>query len=539
MKKEKLTQTLLLFMAIFGIVVLVFSTHRGPGIGGDATIYIVSARNLLAGHGLGLLKPDGEFRLIPYFPPFYSLLLSVAGLVRIDLVTAAYWLNLFLFGGIIWLAGNVTYRASQSMVFAVFIALLIMLSPALIPVYSWAISEPLAVFLGFIALAMMLEYVYSSEKRVFLIISGVVGGFTFLTRYSAVAYLGAAGLFLLFFNPKDWKKRLKEVMLYFVIGILPMALWVIYDLSQTASVSSRSLESGMGMMERFINLWPAMQDVVLFWLIPNSWITAPSYPSSLNTQLLMVVLIVLIACIILVFSKYTLKSSHEKSAKSLQLAVLLLIFICTYTAVIAFVYITTYPPITIGTRMFAPVHIAVLWLVVVITSLSLDLWLGIDLIKMVLTLGLLLFIVWYGWRSVRIVRQNYELGLGYNSLAWQQSSTIQTVKAMPLDVLIVTNEETAILFLTDRLSYSFAEIYRDKPLTEFTTYGDGDLDSDEAQRFFREDGAAFVLFDTIYSQIEGLYGDRTEERVLSLTQDLKNFYHGEDGGIYYYPESVK
>ncbi|NMC81162.1 MAG: hypothetical protein GYA59_17520, partial [Chloroflexi bacterium] len=75
-RRDWLVYSLLLAVALLGVWVLLLSTHWGPGIGGDATIYITSARNLLEGRGLGLIGPRGEFRLLPYFPPFFSLVLS-------------------------------------------------------------------------------------------------------------------------------------------------------------------------------------------------------------------------------------------------------------------------------------------------------------------------------------------------------------------------------------------------------------------------------------------------------------------------------
>ena len=69
--------------------ILFISMVQGPGVGGDATIYITSARNLLEGNGLGLINAAGEFRLIPYFPPFYSLVLAFFGLFAIGLFALA------------------------------------------------------------------------------------------------------------------------------------------------------------------------------------------------------------------------------------------------------------------------------------------------------------------------------------------------------------------------------------------------------------------------------------------------------------------
>ena len=201
-KREPILYAFLSFTAVLGVVALMLSTHWGPGIGGDATIYITSARNLLAGKGLGLIQPDGGFRLIPYFPPFFSLVLSLIGLTGADLVAAAHWLNMLLFGGLVWLAGSLTYRVSRSVPLAGVLAVLLMASPILIPVYSWAMAEPLSIFCGVLGLVWLVDYFHQPQRRSLLILSGLLAGLSFLTRYSAVAYLAAGWIGLLIFSPK-------------------------------------------------------------------------------------------------------------------------------------------------------------------------------------------------------------------------------------------------------------------------------------------------------------------------------------------------
>ena len=83
-----------LICAAAGAGILFISMSQGVGVGGDATIYITSARNLLAGKGLGLINAAGDFRLIPYFPPFYSLVLAFFGLFTSNLSFVALVLNL-------------------------------------------------------------------------------------------------------------------------------------------------------------------------------------------------------------------------------------------------------------------------------------------------------------------------------------------------------------------------------------------------------------------------------------------------------------
>ena len=62
--------------AFAGALLLWVSMSQSVGIGGDAVIYLESARNFAAGHRIGLIQPDGTFRLIPYFPPFYPIVLA-------------------------------------------------------------------------------------------------------------------------------------------------------------------------------------------------------------------------------------------------------------------------------------------------------------------------------------------------------------------------------------------------------------------------------------------------------------------------------
>ena len=131
-----------LICAAAGAGILFISMSQGVGVGGDATIYITSARNLLAGKGLGLINAAGDFRLIPYFPPFYSLVLAFFGLFTSNLSLVALILNLVFFAGLIFLITFWTLRISDRMFPGLLLGLLIAGSPIMIPAYSWAMSEP-------------------------------------------------------------------------------------------------------------------------------------------------------------------------------------------------------------------------------------------------------------------------------------------------------------------------------------------------------------------------------------------------------------
>jgi hypothetical protein len=525
---------LLAGVAVLAVAILLVSTAHGPGIGGDATIYLTSAQNLVDGNGLGLIGPEGAFRLLPYFPPLYPLVLSVFAALGMDLAAVANWLNVLLFGALAWLVGSATFRYSGAAVPALLAALLVALSPVLIPVFSWAMSEPLAILLGFLGLVMLLESFTAPHRTGLVLLAGLLTGLGMLTRYANAAFLLAGVVGLLFLAPASWRQKLLRSIFYGAVSVIPVLAWMIYDLSTTATVSSRSVESAAGMLSRLAAFPGLLRDVLLFWLIPDSWVGAPPYPQIVNSLLAVALVAVLAATFTAVMLRMRRLQVVESSRQPQRLAWLLMIFLAAYVLVVAAVYVTTYPPITIASRMLSPANVAFVWLAALLVHLAVTAWPRVGWLKTVLLAGLLLFAGWYGLRSARIVQQNAALGIGYTSVAWQESETIAAVGALPADVTIVTNEEMAVLFLTGRASYPLAEIFASQPYSQFTRYGEGDLTSDLPQRMFQQGEAVLVLFDSIESQLESVYADRAVERLRVLTGGLETVQDLDDGAIYRY-----
>jgi hypothetical protein len=151
--KSKLTIVSIFLIGILGSLVIIYSTRWGPWVFSDSTGYIVSARNLIAGHGLGLFGPSGAFHPLTLHPPFFSLLLSVFGWIGVNLVTAARWMNVILFGLTIILIGLSIFAVTHSSWLSIISSILIFSMPELIDIYSGAMSEPLFLFTGLTSLS--------------------------------------------------------------------------------------------------------------------------------------------------------------------------------------------------------------------------------------------------------------------------------------------------------------------------------------------------------------------------------------------------
>lgn len=520
---------LLLAAAAAGSILVAFSTRVGPGVGGDSTVYIAAARNLLSGEGLGWVEPDGAFHLLADFPPGYPLLLASAGLLGFDLIPAARWINVLLFAALIYLVGYSIFRATRSAMFSVLAAGLVALSPVLLPVYSWAMSEPLFLLLGFLALILLWDYV-SQRSWVWLILSAMFAGLAFLTRYSGIAFLAAGAAALLFWNKRRLSRRLRDGLIYVLISSFPMLLWFAIDYAYTGLIASRRYGTGQSMAEMISGFWDSFSNALLFWIMPDSWVVNQRLPQLINQIIPPFILLVLVGWSVLVYIKA--KQQGERQEKDLMR--FLGLFMIIYLLVIVVTRFSVFPIVAINNRMLSPFYVAALLQAVLLGEASARYWFSGSWKRWALPLLFGLALLWYGWISAHVANQLSKDGLGFSSRRWQRSELIAAVKLLPEDVLIVTNEPKAILLLTDRAPYSFEEIFSREPLENFTVYGEGPLSGDEAQQAFRHQGAALVLFNSVEQQMQRLYRDQTGERLGVLTGDLYRYFQGSDGSIYFY-----
>ncbi len=524
----------LAFLCVLAVVILCNSMHQGVGVGGDSTIYMFSARNLTDGKGLGLITANGTFRFLPYFPPLYPLLLAGMSSLGFDMVASAGALNILFFVATVVLAGWLLKWAGAGLWYGWLAAAFMLVSPVLIPVFSWAMSEPLAIFLGLLSFVLLAKTLDAINHKQLLIISAVLAGASVVTRYSSAAFLATGFLAVLLLTGGRWRRRLRDLLLFGIPGSFPLLVWLIIDLKMTSAISSRSFLDLADVPGRLAAFFPALNKVIQFWFIPESWIHKPPYPMLFN-QIMAPVAAIVTGLWVFWLGEKTRGVTRTCEQRLLKTMWLLVFFLVLYVLITAMVFLMTYPPITIGSRMYSPMHVAWILLVVVMAALTTMERriprLGAGLIQVMLVV----FIAWWGWRSSRIVAQNREDGMGFTSIAWRTSETVSAVRSIKSDVPLITNEEMAILFLTGRASYPLAEIYLDKPLTTFHRFGDGEMDGEQDQAAFKNFGGALVLFDSIELQLEGLYGEKTHARIHSLVDGLCRFFKGEDGSIYYYP----
>jgi hypothetical protein len=93
------------------------------------------------------------------------------------------------------------------------------------------------------------------------------------------------------------------------------------------------------------------------------------------------------------------------------------------------------------------------------------------------------------------------------------------------------DETAAILFYTERPAYEISELVAGIPLDTYCPFGANLTNVEE--KVFREQGAALVLFDSVYWQFWQLYEQDTQRRLDEFISGLYLYYDGWDGKIYF------
>lgn len=542
-RKMTIFFVLLSLAALLGMALVFYATSLGPGVGGDATIYLTTARNLISGKGLGWTEADGSYRLLPYTPPFYPLALSGVGLIAKDMLAGARWLNILLFGLLIFMVGWFFYQYTRRTWLAVLLGGVLAASPVILGVQVWAMSESIFLLLGFAGLLLVLEYL-ARPTGVKLVFAALLCGLAFLTRYIGVAFVVTGGLALLLLGRSDnrhirlnlrWES-LRSALVFGFLGILPALAWLVIDYALTGTVGSRSAQPVAAYWQRFLEMGPALEKIVLFWLVPESVISRLPGIARLALWLVPLAAVITLA---LVLARRAGKAAHLEPASpadglraaSIRLAAMFGLFIIVYLVVLAMVQVFTFPPITLASRMLSPVHLAVLVLIFALLHLALDVLAPRSTVALGLVyLACLGLFGAYALRGVLVVRDYHNTGIGYMSPEWQNSTTLKMLRELSPDTPIITNETTAVMFFLNRPAYAIQEIYQNEPAAAFNTYGMGD---DPAQQVFRK-GGALVLFKSTLRDDFAMYGDRVDERLNALVRGLTAVHDDSDGAIYFF-----
>ena len=519
--------------SVLGAIGVAYATVHGPWAYSDSTAYVVSATNFAQGKGLGLIQASGDFSPLVHYPPLYPLVLSVAAFFRLDVLSAARWLNVLLFGSLVWTVGLLAYRYTRSIWPSFLILSILVFSPVLIYLYSGAMSEPLFVLLTMVGLSFLANALTSNGRSQF-VLAGSAAGLASLTRYTGAALIAAGLASVVVLGRGSLRQRALNAIAYLSTAVAPLAAWMLATGLMQAAQPVRRLVVPLG------SLWEASRPVradiadTLWRLLPYSS-RLPHPPYWMIHFVWITTLLGIVALGVGTVAR-TRRSASAQAAEGTGLGVLVALlasYVLVYIGFVSLAFLFTQPTPDIGERILSPVLIPA-WLsgilALVVAAGIRPRFRFILAIPAALAMGAVLSTAPAAFWTMN---ELHTKGAGYTSVAWRESGTVRAVRALSPSVPLISNESAALLLLTGRPAYDIPQVVETTPRPVFSRFGT-DLASPE-ERVFRQRGGALVVFDSALSQLRGTYAEEAPLRLAELTAGLELFMRLPDGAIFFYP----
>jgi hypothetical protein len=418
---------LLVIISLAGVLVILYSTRWGVGMGHDQLGYIQGAQNLVSGQGYSHYTPLGELKPTLQWPPLYSLTLTLPGFTGISIFEGARWLNALLFGINILMVGYIAYLKTD-LWSALFGSFLMLTSTVLLYVHAMALSEPLFISLGLAGLYFLDRYVVNSRASL-LILSALSMGAATLTRYMGVTLIATLCFGVLFFSKRLLRRRFFDCIIAGLVASLPLLIWIVRNRLVTGQTASRTVQIHLIKLK---HLKEGLYTIAL-WFMPAR--------IAANSKALVLFAVIMVICGVLLIAW-----SRERGAHTFFY--LNVIYVLIYCLGLVFFISFVSLDLAFDTRYLSPVFVSVV-LILALSVYQISRWASTPVVTGITALCLLLS-CFYTVRAISFVKTAHQHGLGWESPSWRQSQLVTAVKNLPDETLIYANYATGIAYLSQR-----------------------------------------------------------------------------------------
>jgi hypothetical protein len=532
MSKRARIFVFLLLISLVGGLLIYYGTQWGPWTDDDSAEYFAAARNFASGRGLVLVRASGKVRPLSSRPPFYAVLLSIGPLLGINTFIFARFLDILLFSIFLFVLGFIAYRATDHLLLACPILLYFLVSSAFLNIFTSGLAEPLFFVLAISSFSLLISY-FQTGRRLLFLISSILAGLSLVTRLAGVAVVGAGIVGLILFGSRRIIQRVKDITVYGLISAVGVVLWFY-------QVNVMGESAGLYSFD-FSNLWdqlaPARVGFVNYgWsLLPYAlYLPQPQYRTKLAI-LLLVGFLFLALLVAALKRKGALGFSRWRQSAYLQIIVAFTTFTLAYVVVFLFSHLfMQIPRALLIQRHLTPVGLGVIVAMFTLIAYLIDSFgwpQRTNFLLIVLMLGLILPNI---QPSATLLTRYHEQGYGFSRKRWHNSQLMQAVQELPEDTILISNESEAMLLWINRPAYRVPELWTRLRVEPFTYFGENP--DDLVEKIFREQGAALVLFDSVLTQFNAMYGDAAEQRMEAFVDGLFPYAETGDGTLYFYNE---
>jgi hypothetical protein len=450
---KQFSKSQLIFLLALGLIalgaigLLLYCTPEGLGLSDDSIGYIAGARSIISGQGYreAWLASNGP---VTHFPPGFSSLLALIGLSGLDPLRGARFLNALLFGSNAFLLGIIGWRMTKSQVAGAVLALLFVVNASLFNAHAVAMSEPLYIFFSLAAFLTFSEY-FSTEKNIWLIATGCLVAFSYLTRYAGLALL-ATFLVTLFLLRDTWKERLTSAAIFIVSAIPFLVGWGIRNEVVADNATNRTLVYHPLTAE---NIQTGIYNISEFLVPIETWRRALVQTSNFFLILLATVVVTLFVWVVYKGLKKFLQPATE-APEVLSFTNALYIF--GYLASIISSMLLFDASTKFKLRILSPVYVALLILFVL-----LGYWIWqrrSGFIRGLVALSAIIILVLSAYDTSNFVVKLHKGGQGYASFKWYDSDAMAFLRQLPKGTIIYTNQPGPVYLYTGRPSYVLPDL---------------------------------------------------------------------------------
>lgn len=510
----------LTLIAFSGALVIRETTRFGSGLRDDSFVYMSSAEGIATLRGYARQTGEGSMRPTIGFPPGYSFSLAVLKWTGIDLHAGTRLLGGLGFSSMVLLVGVGVGVATGSAGLALLTAVLVLSSPTLIDVHSWALSESVYLPLSLAGILLTTGYLESGDAKL-LVLGGLAVGMSTLTRYAGLSLaLALLGCIALRYGSAERRGRLM-VAAFAALSLGPIAAFLARNVLVSGGLANRP---GLNWQAPEAALIKRTEGIVASWLVPIPDLQLPDW---LNLALASLLLLGLAIGTVRGLRAVT-SWRREPGSRLLPWIISALgVHALIYLAVLFAAMSVADPNIqvgfsAVGERLLAPLHLDLLLLI----PLSLYAgWQRIGSPRRLLVLGAgLIFSVAQVFGGAEKVADLRKDGRGFNSIAWRSSPTMAYIRELS-ELPIYTNNVAAVYLLGGRYSSFIPEQYNISTRSARPDYPN-DLDRMH-QRIREEWGILAILGGSPRGRLEPEY-------LAELSNGLTLVEEFSDGLIYRY-----
>lgn len=466
--KKHLFFLLSILFAVLGTVhILVRTSTHGAALTADGVTYVSIAANVIAGDGL----QDFRGERLHSGPPLFSLIVATIGLFEVEPMEASRFVNAVAFGLTILLSGLWFHRTLRSPILAVGALLVITASYPLNHMASHILTEPTFVLFVLLALLWMDSFQNRNLTLRPLVLTSVVTSLASVTRYAGVSVILTGVVILLLRRETPFLAKLKYVAAYGAMSSIPLGVvlvrnWVFFgapvrDISLPAQSPSDTLSGLLHILEEGLVLANVPDwTMYLLWTVAGLAILAGVvvcvYPRNREATKVFLNLGV-------VDTETTRASSRQikpSGPSTLQLRpqlstqiiapVLVLPFAVFVLAYLAFMVTIAHQYIgkEINPRYVMPIYVPLLFTGVFLLDrflclrtdgwLSMAKWVSSALILIGCLVNFGLSIKKNVTLSIQAMKNGYH-SKAYNTAYWDNSETIEYLKAYPVTTRVYSN----------------------------------------------------------------------------------------------------